>query len=91
METQAPITVFGSVITHLNHLTVGVLDAYEAKSGKTLSSLDCAERRVAAGELNTIGFFGLRGAAIAYAKRAKITKVTAYKDIHVSLWGEDTK
>lgn len=91
METQSPITVFGSTIAHLSHLTEGILDAYETKSGRTLSSLDCSERRRAVSELDAIGFFGLKGAAMAFANRAMVTKVTAYKDIRISIWSEDNK
>jgi len=88
METTAPITVFGSAITHFGNLTKQVLDAYETKLGRTLSSLDCSERRQAVDELDAIGFFTLKGAAMAYANRALVSKVTAYKDIRISLWDD---
>lgn len=91
METRAPITVFGSTIAHFNHLTEGVLDAYETQLSRTLSSLDCSERRLAAKELDAIGFFGLKGAIMAFANRAMVTKVTTYKDIRVSQRSEDSK
>jgi predicted transcriptional regulator YheO len=88
METTAPITVFGLGIAHFSNLTEQVLDAYEAKLGRTLSSLDCLGRREAVRELETIGFFTLKGATMAYANRSLVSKVTAYKDIHTSLWGD---
>lgn len=84
MEMQAPITVFGTTITHFNQLTEGALDAYENKFGRTLSSLGCSDRRRVARELHAIGFFGLKGAIKAYSERAMVTKVTTYKDIHTS-------
>lgn len=84
----SPITVFGSAIHHLGNLTQQVLDAYEAKLGKNLSSLDCSERRQAVEELDAIGFFTLKGSAVAFSKRALVSKVTAYKDIRNSLWVE---
>jgi predicted transcriptional regulator YheO len=91
METRAPITVFDSGIPDFSNLTQRVLDAYEAKTGRTLSSFDCSERRQAVEELDAIGFFTLRGAAMAFANRAVISKVTAYKDLRASLWSENNK
>jgi predicted transcriptional regulator YheO len=85
METRAPITVFDLAISDFNNLTQRVLDAYEAKSGRTLSSLDCSERRRAVKELDAIGFFGLKGATMAFANRALISKVTAYKALYASM------
>lgn len=85
MEPRAPITVFDLGMSDFSNLTQRVLDAYEAKSGRTLSSLDCPERRRAAKELDAIGFFGLKGATMAFANRALISKVTAYKALYASM------
>jgi len=83
MLIQVPrsIEVCGVKVESLEQARKAIIDAYEAVIGKPLGSMEPCEYSSVIKELDTIGFFALRGAATYLSKRIGVSKVTVYNVI----------
>lgn len=81
IEIVKSMQVCGVPVESLEDARKVIMDTCEQCIGKSLASMMPAEYSELIRELDKMGFFALRGAAVYLSKRLGISKVTVYKSL----------
>lgn len=77
-QTISSIKVCGVNVDSLEQVRKVIVDAHEDACGKSLASMTPSEYSRLICDLDKMGFFALRGAAVYLSKRLGVSRVTVY-------------